>query len=157
MATSTQCRYFYARHKVRVYRFILCLVRNKTVAEDLVSGVFLDVWRQANGFRAKSRVSTWLLAIVSGDCDAQASSERDHAETPDAAHAGSPCKLTRWPRSLAFRQIPSKRACSTRAVDWRSLFGKREWMGFDRDDAVLDIVCSTSMRTSADQIPQAVY
>ena len=29
-----------------------------------MSEVFLDVWRQAEGFEAKSQVSTWLLAIA---------------------------------------------------------------------------------------------
>jgi RNA polymerase sigma-70 factor, ECF subfamily len=54
----------YARHNVRVYRFIVRLTGNQTLAEDLVSEVFLDVWRQAEGFEAKSQVSTWLLAIA---------------------------------------------------------------------------------------------
>ena len=54
----------YARHNVRVYRFILRLTSNQSLAEDLVSEVFLDVWRQAEGFESKSQVSTWLLAIA---------------------------------------------------------------------------------------------
>ncbi len=54
----------YARHNVRVYRFILRFTGNASLAEDLVSEVFLDVWRQADGFEAKSQVSTWLLAIA---------------------------------------------------------------------------------------------
>jgi RNA polymerase sigma-70 factor, ECF subfamily len=54
----------YTRHNVRVYRFILRLIKNPSLAEDLVSEVFLDVWRQAEGFKAKSQVSTWLLAIA---------------------------------------------------------------------------------------------
>jgi RNA polymerase sigma-70 factor (ECF subfamily) len=54
----------YARHNVRVYRFILRLTGNVSLAEDLVSEVFLDVWRQADGFEAKSQVSTWVLAIA---------------------------------------------------------------------------------------------
>src|ERR671937_19550 len=54
----------YARHNVRVYRFILRLTGNQSLAEDLVSEVFLDVWRQAEAFEAKSQVSTWLLAIA---------------------------------------------------------------------------------------------
>jgi len=33
-------------------------------AEDLLSDVFLDVWRQAGRFQARSAVSTWLLAIA---------------------------------------------------------------------------------------------
>jgi RNA polymerase sigma-70 factor (ECF subfamily) len=54
----------YARHNVRVYRFVLRLTGNQSLAEDLVSEVFLDVWRQAEGFESKSQVSTWLLAIA---------------------------------------------------------------------------------------------
>src|SRR3974377_1167806 len=54
----------FARHHVRVYRFVLRLVGNPTVAEDLISEVFLDVWRQADRFEGRSAVSTWMLAIA---------------------------------------------------------------------------------------------
>jgi RNA polymerase sigma-70 factor, ECF subfamily len=54
----------FARHHVRVYRFVLRLVGDPTRAEDLISEVFLDVWRQADRFEARSQVSTWLLAIA---------------------------------------------------------------------------------------------
>jgi RNA polymerase sigma-70 factor, ECF subfamily len=54
----------YARHNVRVFRFIVRLTGNTSTAEDLVSEVFLDVWRQADAFEAKCQVSTWLLAIA---------------------------------------------------------------------------------------------
>src|SRR5215475_10451876 len=54
----------FARHHVRVYRFVLRLVRNTAVAEDLISDVFLDVWRQADRFEGRSAVTTWLLAIA---------------------------------------------------------------------------------------------
>jgi RNA polymerase sigma-70 factor, ECF subfamily len=54
----------FARHHVRVYRFVLRIVRSQTAAEDLISEVFLDVWRQASGFKGDSAVSTWLLAIA---------------------------------------------------------------------------------------------
>src|SRR5213595_1826973 len=54
----------FARHHVRVYRFMLRVVRDETKAEDLISEVFLDVWRQADRFEGRSAVSTWLLAIA---------------------------------------------------------------------------------------------
>src|SRR5580765_1930539 len=54
----------YCRHNVRVYRFILRIVRDATTAEDLVSQVFLDVWRTAGQFQGRSQVSTWLLSIA---------------------------------------------------------------------------------------------
>lgn len=54
----------FARHHVRVFRFVLRVVRDQSVAEDLISEVFLDVWRQAGRFEGRSAVSTWLLAIA---------------------------------------------------------------------------------------------
>jgi RNA polymerase sigma-70 factor, ECF subfamily len=54
----------FTRFHVRVYRFILRLVRNESLAEDLISEVFLDVWRQAGRFEGRSSASTWLLAIA---------------------------------------------------------------------------------------------
>jgi RNA polymerase sigma-70 factor (ECF subfamily) len=54
----------FARHHVRVYRFLLRLVRSDATAEDLVSDVFLDVWRQADKFEGRSAVSTWMLGIA---------------------------------------------------------------------------------------------
>jgi RNA polymerase sigma-70 factor (ECF subfamily) len=54
----------FARHHVRIYRFVLRLVRDEMAAEDVISEVFLDVWHQANRFEGRSAVSTWLIAIA---------------------------------------------------------------------------------------------
>ena len=54
----------FARHHVRVFRFVVRLVKNESPAEDLISDVFLDVWRQAGRFEGRSAVSTWLLSIA---------------------------------------------------------------------------------------------
>jgi RNA polymerase sigma-70 factor (ECF subfamily) len=54
----------YARHNVRVFRFLMGRVRNEAIAEELTNEVFLDVWRQAGRYEGRSAVSTWLLAIA---------------------------------------------------------------------------------------------
>jgi RNA polymerase sigma-70 factor (ECF subfamily) len=54
----------FARYHVRLYRFIVRLTGNAAMAEDLASDVFLDVWRSARQFQARSQVTTWLLAIA---------------------------------------------------------------------------------------------
>ncbi len=54
----------FARHHVRIFRFVLRLVRNEAAAEDLISEVFLDVWRQAAKFEGRSAVSTWILSMA---------------------------------------------------------------------------------------------
>src|SRR5438128_9976099 len=57
-------RTLFARHRVPIYRWLLRIVHDETLAEDLLSEVFLDVWRQAASFEGRSSVSTWLLAIA---------------------------------------------------------------------------------------------
>ena len=54
----------FAGHRTFVYRWLLRLVSNETLAEDLLSEVFLDVWRQAGRFECRSSVSTWLMSIA---------------------------------------------------------------------------------------------
>lgn len=54
----------FARHHVRIHRFVLRLVRDETVAEDAVSDTFLDVWREAGRFGGRSQVTTWLMSIA---------------------------------------------------------------------------------------------
>ena len=57
-------RTLYGRHNVRVFRFVLRLIGDESKAEDIVSEVFFDVWRQAGRFEGRSQVSTWILAIA---------------------------------------------------------------------------------------------
>lgn len=54
----------FARYNVRIYRFVLRLVRNDAIAEELTNEVFLDIWRQAGRYEGRSAVSTWILAIA---------------------------------------------------------------------------------------------
>lgn len=54
----------YARHQLRVFRFIKRMVRNPAIAEEVTNEVFLEVWRGARSFQGRSTVTTWLLAIA---------------------------------------------------------------------------------------------
>jgi RNA polymerase sigma-70 factor, ECF subfamily len=81
----------FARHHVRVYRFVLRLVGNDAVAEDVTSEAFLSVWRQAHRFEARSAVTTWILAIARYKALAElrhrneAPADEESAETSDPA------------------------------------------------------------------------
>jgi RNA polymerase sigma-70 factor (ECF subfamily) len=57
-------RTLFARHSARVFRFLLRIVANAATAEDLVSETFIEVWRQAGRFEARSKAATWLLGIA---------------------------------------------------------------------------------------------
>jgi len=90
-------RALYTRHHVKVYRFILRTIDDAALAEDLVSEVFIGAWRQAAGFKSKSKVSTWLLAIARNKALSARSRHRDEqldgeiassiADTADDAEA----------------------------------------------------------------------
>ena len=54
----------FARHRTSIYRWLLRFVSSETLAEDLLSEVFLDVWRQAGRFEGRSSVATWLMSIA---------------------------------------------------------------------------------------------
>ena len=54
----------FARHRTNIYRWLLRFVGNETVAEDLLSDVFFDVWQQAGRFEGRAAVTTWLLSIA---------------------------------------------------------------------------------------------
>jgi len=91
-------RTLFARHRVPLYRWLLRIVRDETLAEDLLSDVFFSVWRQAASFKGRASVSTWLLAIarykalsarrrrIDAELDARiASTIADPADDPEAA------------------------------------------------------------------------
>ena len=112
----------FARHHVRVYRFVLRLVRDESVSEDLISEVFLDVWRQAGKFEGRSAVSTWLLAIArfkalsalrrrpDEELDEEtAEAIEDTSDTPEAA-------LEKKDKSAAIRKCLEKLSAEHREI-----------------------------------------
>jgi len=78
-------RAFFTRHKLRVYRFVLRILQDEALAEDIMSDVFLDVWRQADRFRGGCAASTWLLAIARNKAVAEKRRKRDVALDEDLA------------------------------------------------------------------------
>jgi len=95
-ADKTAMQTLFSRHHVAVYRFVLQRLRDKGLAEDVTSEVFLEVWRHAGKFEGRSTVVTWILAIarrkilaarinprgVQSDSDKAA--DYDRADDPDA-------------------------------------------------------------------------
>jgi RNA polymerase sigma-70 factor (ECF subfamily) len=54
----------FTRHRTPVYRWLFRFVNDAPLAEDLLSEVFLDVWRQAGRFEGRSTISTWIMSIA---------------------------------------------------------------------------------------------
>ncbi len=88
----------YARHRIAVYRFALRLTRSESAAEDVLSEVFVDVWRNAAAFAGRSEAQTFLLAMARNKAYSQLRKRRedqldeeaaaeiaDEADTPETA------------------------------------------------------------------------
>jgi RNA polymerase sigma-70 factor (ECF subfamily) len=60
----TAMRTLFARHQVKIFRFVLRIVGDAALAEDVVSETFFDVWRHAGRYEGRAAVSTWLIGIA---------------------------------------------------------------------------------------------
>ena len=74
-------RTLFRRHRLAIYRWLVRMAGDAGVAENLLSDVFLDVWRNAASFKG-CPVSTWLLAIARHKA-LSARGSRPHAERND--------------------------------------------------------------------------
>lgn len=77
----------YTRHSPKVFRYILRLVRDTGLAEDLASDVFFELWRSAGKFESRSEVSTWLLGIARNKALSARRKTREAAAEDGAAEA----------------------------------------------------------------------
>jgi RNA polymerase sigma-70 factor (ECF subfamily) len=55
---------FFEGHQRLVYAFALRRLNDEADAADVLNDVMLQVWRSADRFAGKSKVSTWLLGIA---------------------------------------------------------------------------------------------
>src|ERR1700761_925579 len=58
-------------HEHRIRRVALAVVRNETDAEDVVQETLLKAFLNLGGFRAESRLSTWLISIALNEAKGQ--------------------------------------------------------------------------------------
>ena len=78
------------RYSVRIYRFVLRMVDDRILAEDIVSDVFFEAWQQAHKFEARSKVSTWLLAIARNKALSAIRGRRVHQNLDEALDVADP-------------------------------------------------------------------
>jgi len=54
----------YEHHSPRIFTYLVHLVQDESVAEDLIQEVFVALWTGAHRFRGESMVKTWLYQIA---------------------------------------------------------------------------------------------
>lgn len=54
----------YDRHAQRLHAFALARLRDPAAAADVLSEVLVEVWRRADRFEGRAKVSSWLFGIA---------------------------------------------------------------------------------------------
>lgn len=54
----------YQNYHKRVFVFVVRMVKDTAMAEDVAADVLFEVWKGAARFRARSKVSTWIFGIA---------------------------------------------------------------------------------------------
>lgn len=80
-------RVLFARHQLRVKRFVARIIGNEAHADDVTNEVFLGAWRNAGSFDGRAAVSTWLLAIAHKKSVSFLRKRRDASLNDEMAHA----------------------------------------------------------------------
>lgn len=58
----------FEKHRRRIINYIYRFVRNREVAEELAQEIFLKVYENASGYRAKAKFLSWLYTIATNVC-----------------------------------------------------------------------------------------
>lgn len=54
----------FTRNQTRVFRYLMRIVRDEAMAEDLMNDVFMAAWQSAGRYEGRSEPSTWLISIA---------------------------------------------------------------------------------------------
>ncbi len=93
-------------HSYALYRYALSLVRDSSVAEDLVQDTLLAGWRSAKRFRGESNPRTWLSGILrhkAMDHFRRSFREESYQQLPDSGYPAQDLfnQTGRWKESLS--------------------------------------------------------
>ena len=61
---ETSFRHFVNSYSKDLFYYALCFVRIKEIAEEVVSDVFLDVWRHREEIEEIKNIKAWLLTLT---------------------------------------------------------------------------------------------
>lgn len=122
-------------HERSVYLMALSLLHNEAEAEDAAQETFIKAYRNLGRFRAESRFSTWLIAIVLNEARGRLRRKQPGlTDSIDDTSEGSvtPAQLTDWreipSESLERKEIRSliRGALSALPLAYREVFVLRE-------------------------------
>ncbi len=54
----------YERHRVRLYKYLVRVMRNEALVEEALHDAFLAIWQTAGRFEGRSSVTSWMFSIA---------------------------------------------------------------------------------------------
>jgi len=60
----TEFEEIYSKYFMDVYRYVLCLSKNESIAEDITQETFFKALKNINGFKGDCKMSVWLCQIA---------------------------------------------------------------------------------------------
>lgn len=145
----------YERYHQRLYHFILGLVKERTLAEDLFQETFLRIFRERKSYRKKSRFSTYLFTIARNLClDTLNSWQRRHISGSDQGRIRSVPFPSKGPAELleeAETTEAIKRAIEGLPEDQREALLLSKYAGLSYKEI------AEVLKSSPDAVKQRVY
>jgi len=80
------------RHKGRVFSYILLIVKNQELAEDIFQETFIKVFENRKSFRGKN-FAAWLFTIARHTCLNQLRSKKDFESFDEVFHSSMKSKV----------------------------------------------------------------
>jgi RNA polymerase sigma-70 factor (ECF subfamily) len=91
----------YQQHSPAVFNYLLRLIHDQNLAEDLLQETFVAVWRGADAFKRQAQVKTWLFRIAHNKAVSwlrrhRPQSMQDNLEIVDEAPGPETLSLINW-------------------------------------------------------------
>jgi RNA polymerase sigma-70 factor (ECF subfamily) len=130
----------YQRYDKPLYNYLLRLVHQPTVAEDLLQEVLLAVWQGADRFKGQSKVTTWLYRIAHNRAVSwlrQRRKETGVDDLPDLASGDDPAThaMQKW------RAVQLRRALDRLSPRHRSVLELTFFLGFSYAEVAEIVDC----------------
>ena len=77
----------YKRHSKRVFLFIKRFLKEDSLSEDITNDVFIEVWRKAENYEGRSKVSSWILGMARFKALSEIRKHRPNSTSDDVLNA----------------------------------------------------------------------
>lgn len=58
----------FSAYQKPIYNYVLRMVRNREIAEELTQEIFIKAYKNLSSFRGDSKISTWIYGIATNAC-----------------------------------------------------------------------------------------